>query len=628
MTRVCTHCGEEKDIQDFSVHHDKGGVLRFRNVCKACYNAQCRARYKPHPSRKTPAKYTAEQYRKDMAEIHPESPVKVKETTPVFKTRPTPASGDPTKFTPDIKDLVTAYLNITHWRPINIGTVSLQKFNKHYNLEIEEDVFKDIEQKAAERLEEYGYYNDYELTLNPSGTYLVVGDSFGTHTPDGVFRMLRVIVQEEHVDGVIFIGHNLDDENMVSNLIGTLGVDTYVLPIRDELRDLHAQRDYGYHIIQDRITIGDIIIRNQEHITPYVKTYIGNLDPMMFGGKMIVNCTRQELAVRPTPDYEDSKYFIASPGCLADPHVVSVINRLIFCNGTRAMLRPTNKDSYHKHRKNETDKLLWERGYILVRKGKVYQRRIFKTDKEYRTIVNGGVMSSQGCHIPSELTLVLSDIHAPYSIPAETLSMIVEHHSLVNRIIFNGDVLDMRSFNPHNPEEATRVDLQNELNTVKELLELMVGESGWHPWNAGGMPPRIEFLMGNHEDFMERWLNKWPQFASCFKTLIWDVLTKYGTITGDEQAWATIGKNTIVTHGSADIFGVSGNNMEKTARTFQKQTIIGHTHSPAIRFGSYRTGCLCDLTQGYNNPRTSNWEIGYARVYDDTEHEYVELVNL
>ena len=582
-TRVCTHCGKD------------------------CYNAARRIR---------------DQRR--YHELHPKAVVRV--DRPNIPNRPTPASGDPNKFQPDIKDMLTAYLNLAHWKPENIGNISRERYNKHFNLEVEEVAFKDLEQKAAERLEEQGYYNATQATFPREGTYLVIGDTFGTHTPEGVFQLLQQVIREEKVSNIICMGHNLDDENLISNLIGKLGAPVTLIAMRDELQYLHAQRDYGYNIVQHSVVIGDILLRNQEHITPYVKTYIGNLDPMMFNGRMIVNCTRQELAIRPTPHYEDTKNFIASPGCLSDPHVVTTINRLIFANGMRAMLRPTNTASYHKHRKNETDKLIWERGFILLKNGKVYQRRIFNDGSEYRTIVNGGIMNNSGEHIPCELTLVLSDLHAPYALQG-TLVSIIQAHPLVNRIIFNGDVLDMRSFNPHNPEEATRVDLQDELEELSTTLERMVGDSEWRPWHSGGLPPQIEFLMGNHEDFMLRFVNKYPQFAKCFKKLIWDVLTKYGTITGDEQDWATIG-NTIVTHGSADIFGLNGNNMEKAARTFQRQTIIGHTHSPAIRFGSYRTGCLCKLAQGYNNSKTSNWEVGYARVYSDEKNEYVELVNL
>ena len=607
-TRVCTHCGQEKDIQDFSIHYDRGHVLRFRNVCKACYNAQATE---------------ARRLRKGYKLVQPSA---VQPPRAEVKNRPAPAPGDPKKFVPDIKDLLTAYLNLIHWRPENLNTVTREKYNKHFNLEIDEESFKNLEKKAAERLEEQGYYNATQVSFPGNKTYLVIGDTFGTHTPEGVFQLLQQVVAEENVSNVICLGHNLDDENLISNLIGKLGAPVTMIAMRDELQYLHAQRDYGYDIVQKEVWLGDILVRNQEHITPYVKTYIGNLDPMMFSGRMIVNCTRQELAVRPTPDYEDYKNFIASPGCLADPHVVTTINRLIFADGKRAMLRPTNTASYHKHRKNETDKYLWERGFILVKKGKIYQRRIFNEGNEYRTIINGGIMNNLGVHIPGELTLVLSDLHAPYSVRA-TLGAIISQHPLVNRIIFNGDVLDMRSFNPHNPEEATRVDLLSELQELSTILEELVGDSSWKPWHSGGMPPRVEFLMGNHEDFMLRFVNKYPQFASCFKKLIWDILTKYGTITGDEQDWATIG-HTVVTHGSADIFGLNGNNMEKTARTFQRQTVIGHTHSPAIRFGSYRTGCLCNLAQGYNNAKTSNWEIGYARVYSDDRNEYVELVNL
>ena len=610
-TRVCIKCGAVLDESMFPIHHDRAGVVRFRNTCKACYNEAKRERDRRY-------------YHKN----HPDASVRI---TPVNKPKvvakkEVPEDGDPKKFVPDIKDLVTAYLNLIHWTPSRLGSISREQYNSHFNLEIEDAQFVQIQSDADARLEEFGYYNDVEREYPENGRYIIIGDTFGTHTPAQVFDLVAAVVKDEMVDHVFVVGHNLDDENIISNKIGSFGVPTTIIAVKDELRDLHAQRGYGYDIVQDHITIGDITIRDQEHITPYTKTALGNLDPMLFGGRMIVNCTRHELCTRPTPDTLSKRNFIASPGALADPHVVTIINRLIFANGNRAMLRPTNKDSYHKHRKNEIDKKLWERGYIFLTCGRVYQRRIFQVGDEYRTISKREIINNRGERVDNSVTVVLSDLHAPYSI-AQTAEAAVVDNERVSRIILNGDIADCRAFNPHNAYEASHADLQQELDKLNEQLSLIVGNGSYKPWMSTGKMPRVEFLLGNHEDFMRRFTEKYPQFASCFAKLLWDIYTRYGVISGDDQDWLTIG-NTVVHHGSADIFGVSGNNLEQTARVFNQQAIIGHTHSPSIRFGVYRTGCLCRLKQGYNNHKLSNWQVGYARVYSDDKFEYVELVNL
>jgi predicted phosphodiesterase len=345
---------------------------------------------------------------------------------------------------------------------------------------------------------------------------------------------------------------------------------------------------------------------------------------------MIVNCTRQELAVRPSPGVP--RNFIASPGCLADPHVVTTINRLILSNGEKISLRPTNKDSYHKHRKNETDKMLWERGYILIRKGEVIQRRIFcHKDKKglvAATIAGDGVITHFGTKVPALRLLVLSDLHLPYG-DVELLGKLRDSAEPFFQVIFNGDIFDCRSFNPHNSYEASHTDLQRELCQCKMSLRHIVDLLSATQQARGGLAPEMKFLWGNHEDFVRRFSQQYPQFASHFRGLFNDILKKHGSVvTEDHQSWFQLTPHTVIHHGSADIFGAGGNNLEKTARTFGTQAVIGHTHSPAIRFGVYRTGCLCKLAQGYNNAGMSNWAYGAAIIYASESHDFIELRNI
>lgn len=577
-TKRCTKCGRAKPIEDFPYHHD-GQIRRRRNVCKACYNAQRRLR----------------------------------------------ESGDPKNFQPDVKDLVTAYLNLIHWDPENLRTIDREKYNKHFNLDVKIREFENIEDAAEQRLEDFGYFTPKTIELSAEDKYLVIGDTFGTHTPEYVFQLLQHLVQREGINAVIVLGHNLDDENIVSNLIASFGVPVILVAIKDELKDLYAQRGYGYDIVQDRVIIGGLTLRNQEHITPYTKTALSQLDPMLFPGRQIVNCTRHEFAIRPTPNTRDMN-FVASPGALADPHVVTTINRLILSSGEHVSIRPTNKDSYHKHRKNEVDKTLWERGYILINKGMLLQRRIHVRNNVAYTVSKDVVIDSLGNELPTHQTMVISDLHLPYT--SEQWLYAIFSTIKPDALIFNGDIFDCRSFNPHNSYEASCTDLKKELEACKKFFKALFSRRITACFTEQLSKPDISFLWGNHEDFVIRFARQYPQFADFFLDTFKEILDAYGhVISEDHTDWLEIGAGTYVHHGSADIYGTRGNNLEKTARTFQQPAIIGHTHSPAIRFGVYRTGCLCNLAQGYNNAGMSNWVHGFALCYTYQDMDFIELRN-
>ena len=638
-TKTCIKCGADLPVEEFSLHHcNKTGKVSRRNVCRACETAQHRAR---------------KLARQDLVVTQMDLPFD--------------GDGNPENFQPEISDLVTAYLNLIHWKPENLRTIPLWKYNKHYNLQVEGGDFVEIEDKAEQLLMEFGYFNPQWEWLDAKGKYLVIGDTFGTHTPECVFQLIAQIVKRENINAVIILGHNLDDENLVSNLIASSGVQTIIVAMKDELKDLHAQRGYGYTIVQDHVGIGNIVLRNQEHITPYVKTALGSLDPMLFPGQVIVNCTRQELSVRPTPKGV-TKHFVASPGALADPHVRTTINRLIFNSGEGLSVKPTLKDSYLKHRKNETDKCLWERGFIIINKGNFVQRRIFidrsvglansGTLPKALAVSNGVIIDNTGAEYETKQTLVLSDLHLPSLVEDPVIAGLKKSHTNADvvssgkesvctqlmtilsqhrpdEIIFNGDIFDCRSFNPHSEYESTHADFAEELERSEKILDNLfnINKEGFN-WTITRYlekiknKDQIKFLWGNHEDFIRRFTNQYPQFKEYFNQVFVKMLQTYGSVLSlDNNDWYEAGAHVVVHHGSADIFGIGGSNLEKTARTFQRPAIIGHTHSPAIRFGVYRTGCLCKLDQGYNNAQMSDWARGFALIYTSGDMDFIELRN-
>lgn len=569
--KQCKTCGEVKHEDDFGWRHEKGKKKR-RNVCLVCYNAR-----RPHVTPKP----------KDVTLDHKKAE----------------------------NDNVTRMLNISQWEPERVELVQYEKFIKRFDLDIAEEDFNALKESAQERLRLMGYYNPKHRILPVDQRYIVIGDTFGTHTTDGMFDMLEIIIREEMIDAVVLIGHNIDEENEISNRFLKINIPIHVIPVKDELKEItEFSEEYGFVVTQDFINIGDVIIRNQEYITPYAKTAISALDPVIYKGNHIVNCTRHEYFTRTTAI---SPSFVASPGALATPHVATTINKLILQNGGRMNVKPTNKNSYHKHRKNEDDKLLWEHGWILIDENNdISMRRIVELDGGYKTVVGGGIMTSKGWPRITEVIGIAADTHAPYHAQEiyQAAEAFVAHE--VDHIYLNGDILDCRSFNPHNQFQAAKDDVLQELDGLEEVLKT------FH-----GIAP-LSIVYGNHEDFMRRFAERYPQFYPLFKQALEKTYQKYGTlVASNPDHWAQIGANAIIHHGSGDMFGVSGSNLEKSARVFGELCIIGHTHSAAIRFGVYRTGCLCQMDQGYNNAYASNWNYGCAILYTDGETDFVVPIN-
>ena len=272
----------------------------------------------------------------------------------------------------------------------------------------------------------------------------------------------------------------------------------------------------------------------------------------------------------------------------------------------------------HKHRKNEDDKLLWEHGWILIDENNdISMRRIVDLDGRYKTVIDNQIGDSTGWFLCNTKKIgIAADTHAPYH--SDAVMIAAEHFAIhgVDNIYLNGDILDCRSFNPHNQFQAAKDDVLQELNGLDEVLKI------FH-----GIAP-LSIVYGNHEDFMRRFAEKYPQFYPLFEQALENTYQKYGTIvSANPNYWEKIGASAIIHHGSGDMFGVSGSNLEKSARVFGELCIIGHTHSAAIRFGVYRTGCLCQMDQGYNNAYASNWNYGCAILYTDGETDFVVPIN-
>lgn len=580
--RQCTICGEFKDESEFYFALDRG-KRRYKSACKTCMRTKANNRY--HGNR---------------ANIPTDS-----------KKR-------------DKVDIVTKFLDACDYNPDNIDHITKDKFRRCFKIEEAFD-FGQLKKDAYARLEDMGYCNPDTLYFNGNmyfGNYLIIGDTFGKKTSTDKFKLLVNIAKATEAKAVIAIGHNTDDYNDVSNAFKRFDIPVYFIPIKSELKDInqYCKQDSNSHIVLDKIMIADVTIRNQEHITPYVKTAISSLDPLIYGDRCIVNCTRHEYFQRASSTFPA---YIASPGAMAEPHVVRVAYKLTLTNGGRVNVTPAGRDSFIKYRKNDIDKDLWECGCIVVNyniEGTHCHMVRIKENTEGKpscVVFNKYVDSNTIDTINAEYA-ILSDLHAPYFDP-EKLQHVKAWLKKVNpyKIIINGDFLDCRSMNPHNPYEAAKADFENEL-TMAEALASSLSE----------YCQDLQILFGNHEDFIRRFNEKYPQLSKfIYKTVI-DRLAQHASVAVLDRNYVFFDGHVYLVHGSNDIYGATGKQIEKIARSVAKDAIMGHTHSPCIRFGVYCSGCLCDYNQGYNNHVTSNWQHGFILVYLYKGRQYIQQIIL
>lgn len=582
--KKCKVCGQLKPESEFYRNVDRG-VVRLKNHCKACENKKRKERYRNS---------------KNNGDIWiPEKEKTVKESQ---------------------VDMVTKFLDACDYKAENINQLPEDKFRRLFRIEEDLD-YEELKQEASERLTELGYNNPMFAHFTEDGDYLIFGDTFGKKTSTAKFAVLQRLSDLLFNPTVIVIGHNTDDYNDVSYELNNFNSPVYFLPIANELKDINnfCKQADDCHIVLDTIKVGDISIKNQEHITPYVKTAISSLDPLLYSGKCIVNCTRHEYFQR-TSTF--GKQYICSPGAMAEPHVVRVAYKLTLTNGGRINVKPVGRDSFLKYRKNNVDKDLWECGCIIihVNNGRTDIELVrINTEDTISCVLRDGtyIDSVDGVEYISPYLAVLSDIHSPnydswdYDI---LYNQLLDHTP--DKIVINGDLMDCRSVNPHNKYQAAKSDFADELNiTVGLLRELQE------------IAP-VEIIWGNHEAFLHRFVEQFPQLVSFFMESVENRLQEYADLVsnGKNDVIPYCNRQLFITHGANDLYGVAGKQIEKIAKSIDKHTLMGHTHSPAIRFGVYCAGCLCYNDQEYNNDVTLNWAHGYLLVYNVKGKVYVHQV--
>ena len=566
MKKICMKCGKSMDISNFPVRgNHTDGTPSYRNYCRPCWNEIRRLR-----------------------ESKPKEVVEEKEDNTELLIK---ALADYTGFSTDALSACTKEEFVSY-------TGYTEKFS-----------FTDLKSKTFDYLDSIGIGNPFCTAFDNDGCYLVVGDTYGQHTRSGMFALLNNICKAFNVNAIIFVGKQTDENDTISNCFSNFSVPVVFVASAEEIATIHKfSKEINASVVRDHVTIGNVTIRNQEQISPYVKKSISSLDTILFNGDHIVNCTRMEYAVR---NRGYTTQFIASPGSVAEPFVPKLRNKLLIKGGIK--VAQVYSHSFKKYRKAEEDKLFWEQGCVLVNKYKhVVQATclpIKKVNSVYTTALSGVVIDECG-QSTEKMKVVVSDIHAPY-IDKRNFNTFLQYLALnsdsIEEVICAGDIVDCRSLNPHilkkgeQPEETfseTLFSLNEVLYNIKNRIDC-----------------NLVLMLGNHSDFMMRWANKNPQFKDFFTKAVGDIADQYADYVSNVDELVYTANDTVVLHGNTFVSASGSTNTEKYARAFNgvDAVIIGHSHSTNVRFGCIRIGCMCEFDQGYNSPYGA-WDCSFATI--------------
>jgi len=480
--------------------------------------------------------------------------------------------------------------------------------------------FDELKRLAEGKLEELGLTYPREKSL-PKGLYVIIGDSHGKHTKNGMFRLLQTVNRTLKPKKVIHLGHIFDDDGDISyhwteydNLI--------VVGMRGELKDLKAEK-HQYDVVRDRIKLGRFVVSNQYDITDYVAKFVGNIKPHIFPYDVLVNCHRHELFSRCT---SKGGRLIASPGCLCEKHIVKTIKQMIFKDGT-PNVKLTFPFGYKSYNRMEHSYEYWEQGMAVVEvdadgEFDIHMCRIYKTAKSgYATSFFDLVMTEKGVFKPNERIMINGDMHCDNHDPnvldiQEQFSRVYKPDWLANV----GDVLDNRSLNHHEMKKTGGPIMRDLLKEVAHSKYAIVRMRQW--------AKKAKLIYGNHERFMADFADQFPQFRKLLTLEFLFNPAGLGIDVTPLKHVLNIGPLKLI-HGDIKMFGQTvTNKLEKVSATFGENTVMGNIHYPAIRSGCYSIGLSGMMDQGYNETAASQWMHGFAYCNIFEGKPFISLVNI
>lgn len=226
-----------------------------------------------------------------------------------------------------------------------------------------------------------------------------------------------------------------------------------------------------------------------------------------------------------------------------------------------------------------------------------------------------------------ERVVFIGDVHIPFqSKPAVELALSFIRYYKPHKIFLIGDILDFYAISRHERDPRRTGLFQEELDE---------GRAFFGQVRRAAPKAEIDFLEGNHEDRLKRYLWKHPEISG-LRNLQLPVLLSLEELNIHYHPYGKIVEyyDLFVEHGD-----VARNKSAYSAAGMMSKRfssgITGHTH----RLGSYHhtgghedwtwyeNGCLCGLRPEYiNGP--PNWQQGFTAGHVDTKTHHVSLFQM
>ena len=592
MKRKCSVCGKVKNLKEFPVRGKRAnGTPSYRGCCKHCWRHRHRESNKAYEERKK--------------QKHEQSNI----NTDVYQ------------------QYILMLAECSDYSIDRLDLMTKEDFTTACSLEDFDLSFTTLKEKTFAYLDELGIGNPSFVEIEEDGNVLVMGDTFGQHTRSAMFNLINNIVDTYKVHTIVVVGRQLDEHDTLSNRFADIKAKLVFVATADEITKLHKiNKDLKATIVRDYVKVGGVTVRNQEQITPYMKKGIGTLDPFIFKGDVVVNCTRQEFANR----FSDNKVsFIASPGTLAEKHVRKVINKILLKGGESISTCLTK--SFHKYRRNQEDLAYWSQGVVVLNKKGSSVIPVMLPIKQvnglYVTAYDGVVTTSEsnGSGTKQEFdikqTIIISDLHIPqHNVNALRSLLSYMSQRWFDNIVFAGDICDGNAVNHHiiSKNRIPEYTMRDELLATASVLD------AFDSYNNDD-DTRVIFMKGNHEDFVRKYgLQADTVGIATVLTEVWDSLfSQYSTQT-IEPTDSFVLDGVTITHGHTGIAVQGSTNTEKAARAFG-DSVVGHSHSSEIRFGSVRSGCLCNKMD-YTG--ITKWDTSVVTITTVADVPFISLIRM
>jgi hypothetical protein len=512
-------------------------------------------------------------------------------------------------------NLVKSVIELSRHDLSRVKELTKKEFFDKVNLEDKSIpiTFTELKKRAIYELEQIGF--SYPSTkIFGKGTYIICGDTHGKHTRTGMFKLIQNLSNHLKADKIIHVGHFVDDDN-TSNYNWNEITNLIIIAKEEELKIL-AQNKIMHDMVRKEIVLGEkLSIQNQDLIQDYIQTPLSNgITQEYFESSTICNLHRHEMDTRCSEEHHFS--IVASSGCLCEPHIVYTIKQQDFTDGRT--IKQTFPTGYKKYRRMEHLCKIWQQGIIVVHidsKGdySIIMCRIHKTSKGFTTSYFDKIITEKEIIEPDEKTFINADVHSSFQ---DTNILDIEDQVCADYKPINyvnlGDLSGNESINHHRFDRfgTMRIDesLLKESATVNFLLSKMF------KWAK-----RRILMLGNHERFLQDFIDKFPQFKEILDFRFINGINEYDIEIINLKQMKKIGNVNLI-HGDLIMMGQKGGNkLDKVFRTFGKNTIYGHCHYPSCRKDCYTIGLSGKLDLNYNEISASKWmhSFGLVNSFED-----------